>query len=513
LKVASRIHHATLLRKPVVLILVVLAVAATAAPLATAIYTDWNPPTDYQATNWSNPERAYIDDGSDTRVQTTGGPNGLDAQNQEVVYYDFGNELPAGAAIKGIEVLIGDASQGGGGGNPSGYLEVEVWDGTAWRGPKDTGVLGKSGSPTTVILGDGGADLWGGTWTREQINSEDFKVSITSRAGSSDVPSNWNLDYVAVRISYIPAAEMTVSYAISGGGSPSSAPVLTYVNNVDGQTTTYTLTETSTVIYAQGESSWSVAPNPLSGSTDSERWYSTQTLAGTAPVAGESTSMVFTFNHQFKVSFDVSPSGAGTVNAQTPDATPSWYNANSKIDISAVASAGYEFSSWTVSAGSTITFDAGIESSTKANISSAGTIVANFAESSTPPTPPTPEQGTSSLMFLPPIGTPGHTDPKGFKLGSTIPVKFQLKDNGGDYVSNAVAKIQIAEVIDSVAGTPTDAVSTSAATTGNLFRFDPDGHQYIFNLKTKGLDAGTYRIIITINGDAQPHTVDITLRS
>jgi len=86
-----------------------------------------------------------------------------------------------------------------------------------------------------------------------------------------------------------------------------------------------------------------------------------------------------------------------------------------------------------------------------------------------------------------------------FKLGSTVPVKFQLRDANGNFVTNAVANILVMKWSDGPIGTEIEADSTSAATTGNLFRYSSDGNQYIFNLNTKPLSAGTWRITIKLD--------------
>jgi hypothetical protein len=52
------------------------------------------------------------------------------------------------------------------------------------------------------------------------------------------------------------------------------------------------------------------------------------------------------------------------------------------------------------------------------------------------------------------------------------------------------------------------ATSTSGAVSDNSFRFDGTG--YIFNLATKGLDAGTYQLRIDL-GDGVSHTMVIKL--
>lgn len=98
--------------------------------------------------------------------------------------------------------------------------------------------------------------------------------------------------------------------------------------------------------------------------------------------------------------------------------------------------------------------------------------------------------------FLPPVEAD-----RVFKLGSTIPVKFQLRDAEDNFITDAVATISLQKLVGgSPDGSPVDGGSTSAATTGNLFRYDPTSDQYIFNLATKGLSTGIWEITITVNG-------------
>ena len=81
--------------------------------------------------------------------------------------------------------------------------------------------------------------------------------------------------------------------------------------------------------------------------------------------------------------------------------------------------------------------------------------------------------------FLQPINLDGRSN---FKLGSTIPVKFTATCPSGP-VTNLQVYLYV-QWLDPVADPgESEAVSTSAATTGSLFRFT--GDQYIFNLSTK----------------------------
>lgn len=94
-----------------------------------------------------------------------------------------------------------------------------------------------------------------------------------------------------------------------------------------------------------------------------------------------------------------------------------------------------------------------------------------------------------------------------YHLGRTIPVQFTLTGASAP-VTNAVAKLYLAKLSGGTAGSEFAATSTSSAVNDNSFRYDSTG--YIFNLATKGLSAGSYRLRIDL-GDGVSHTVDITL--
>jgi len=94
------------------------------------------------------------------------------------------------------------------------------------------------------------------------------------------------------------------------------------------------------------------------------------------------------------------------------------------------------------------------------------------------------------------------------KAGSTVPVKFQLTGASAN-ITNAVASLSYAKLSGGVPGPSSPATSTSAATSGNLFRYS--GGQYIFNWSTKGLAAGMYRVTVDL-GDGVDRHYDVTLR-
>jgi hypothetical protein len=92
-----------------------------------------------------------------------------------------------------------------------------------------------------------------------------------------------------------------------------------------------------------------------------------------------------------------------------------------------------------------------------------------------------------------------------FKLGSTVPVKFNLTDVAGNPVSGAIARLELAKVSNNVEGTYLEADTNVAATSGNLFRESGSGG-YIFNLATKPLSAGTWSLKVVLDDGAEYRT-------
>lgn len=91
-------------------------------------------------------------------------------------------------------------------------------------------------------------------------------------------------------------------------------------------------------------------------------------------------------------------------------------------------------------------------------------------------------------------------DGKSFRVGSTVPVKFRLLDAGGGRIGTATASIRVVQV---------DPPGPQTVT--GQFRYDPRMQQYVFNLKTKGLSAGLWRIDAILD-DGTIHSVQIRLR-
>ena len=92
--------------------------------------------------------------------------------------------------------------------------------------------------------------------------------------------------------------------------------------------------------------------------------------------------------------------------------------------------------------------------------------------------------GNVSLQYatsgvLQPINTDGTST---FKIGSTIPVKLRITDCTGALVGTIRPQVSLRKLLIT-SGTVNEVVSTSAADTGSIMRFD--GSQNIYNLSTK----------------------------
>ena len=108
---------------------------------------------------------------------------------------------------------------------------------------------------------------------------------------------------------------------------------------------------------------------------------------------------------------------------------------------------------------------------------------------------------------LPPVNPDGSSI---FKRGSTIPVQFKLTGWSAG-ITDLTARLYVTKISNAVLGTEWEAVSTSKAMSGNLFRYDSKKHLYIFNLSTKSLTKGTYQLRIDL-GDGTLYTVNISLK-
>jgi uncharacterized delta-60 repeat protein len=97
-----------------------------------------------------------------------------------------------------------------------------------------------------------------------------------------------------------------------------------------------------------------------------------------------------------------------------------------------------------------------------------------------------------------------------YKAGRTLPVKFSLLDAEDVPVTTAVAMIEVYQVVNGVVSDePVDISSNRQANSGTYFRLS--GEQYIYNLSTNMLEAGSYFIVAMLD-DGSEHYIEITLK-
>jgi hypothetical protein len=151
--------------------------------------------------------------------------------------------------------------------------------------------------------------------------------------------------------------------------------------------------------------------------------------------------------------------------------------------------------------GGTATFankNVGTWNVTETGLTLAGNDAGNYSLTSTSATDSADILAYSFVGFSAPLSI----SLKEFKQTSTIPVKFGLFNIAGRSVGNAIATL-------TVNGKP--AVSSGGSNGGNFFRYSSTGEQYIFNLSTKMLSVGTFKLVATLD-DGTIHSQFVTIK-
>ena len=154
---------------------------------------------------------------------------------------------------------------------------------------------------------------------------------------------------------------VTVSYSVIGGGSPSQ-PVMGYFSS--GRLSNIVLGLAGRALWADNSFWWTTVT--LGGSTASERWVAPTPFG---QVTGPE-HLVVVYYHQFHVGF--SADGPGFVSP-----SPGWFNSGSVVAISATPRIGHRFTGWTTST-ALILISSGSAATTQARINGPGVVTGNF---------------------------------------------------------------------------------------------------------------------------------------
>lgn len=90
-----------------------------------------------------------------------------------------------------------------------------------------------------------------------------------------------------------------------------------------------------------------------------------------------------------------------------------------------------------------------------------------------------------------------------------VPLKFSLTDNGSPTCPTVSATLAVTRLTGNSPGTVDEFTFSMSADTGSFFRIS--GCQYIYNLNSKALGVGTYRVTISINGGTPAGTAEFGL--
>ncbi len=127
---------------------------------------------------------------------------------------------------------------------------------------------------------------------------------------------------------------MSLSYSVSGGGSPLS-PVLTGL--AFGKQVNVSIALQPSTLWLDNSTAWSIS-NPLALSSPSERWATDAAVQGTL---SNSSSATLSYLHQYYLSLGSSPAGSGSITPKT-----GWQNAGINFELVATPNSGWGFQRW-----------------------------------------------------------------------------------------------------------------------------------------------------------------------
>lgn len=99
------------------------------------------------------------------------------------------------------------------------------------------------------------------------------------------------------------------------------------------------------------------------------------------------------------------------------------------------------------------------------------------------------------------------------RVRSTVPLRVQLCDEAGQNLSSADVALTATGLVK-VDGSASSVLAEDAGSSNpdSNFRYDESSGQYVFNLSTKNLSAGTWQLAFTVAGDPATHNVTFDLR-
>jgi hypothetical protein len=153
-------------------------------------FTDYFSPASSSGAAFStNPDGAYADGGGAAEAE-----NGRGLARR---YGDFAIVVPEGCPILGLEVRADwwlDSAES----KSSITVSLTSDRGQTWTDQEED--TNQTTSPANAALLGGPSDLWGGSWTADNLGDSDFQVRVITKSDS--IERDFFLDWIAVRIYY-----------------------------------------------------------------------------------------------------------------------------------------------------------------------------------------------------------------------------------------------------------------------------------------------------------------------
>jgi uncharacterized repeat protein (TIGR02543 family) len=248
------------------------------------------------------------------------------------------------------------------------------------------------------------------------VNGTDYGIAgFSVWTNASDV---YTFSYVP-QIVITPNSKQCLNTGVTGNSTNSVLTASAPATVIGAYKTQYYLTSTSTYgtpspidgWYDSGSSVSGFVASPVNVDSTTQYVCSGWNGTGSIPASGSVSAVTFTVNAsstiawnwktQYLVSFVVDPSSYGST---APSGTNVWQDAG-PISISASATYGYRFSSWSSNT-TNITFQFGTSSSTTATINGPGTITAVFVVAPAPTATPTPSRTATPTASPSPTPVP-----------------------------------------------------------------------------------------------------------
>ena len=116
------------------------------------------------------------------------------------------------------------------------------------------------------------------------------------------------------------------------------------------------------------------------------------------------------------------------------------------------------------------------------------------------------------IGFLRPVDNPPILNTG--KPGRTYPIKWQLKDANGNYISDLTSFVSLQFATVSCGSFDPDlssALETAVATGGTVLRYDATANQFIYNWKTPNTPCVCYVLTLTLK-DTASHPADFQIK-